>query len=171
MKTLFASQQCWVSTPITCSSCLATLTLYYHAGSFVALYKFILNALPIYLPQPQLKASTHTRERSLFRQSLKRKAVNSSELPPDDTALDEIELGPPALERGRAARQARLSASAQAHQVWVRKKTRWWYSAFAGSVAGAVAIMFEKRTRRVGIAQQMFVRCVVWRIDKEFKLN
>jgi len=58
----------------------------------------------------------------------------------------------------RASRQARLSTSAQAHQVWVRKRTRRWYSVFAGAVAGAVAIMFEKRERRVGIAQQMFVR-------------
>lgn len=55
-------------------------------------------------------------------------------------------------------RQARLSMSAQAHQVWVRKQTRRWYSVVAGAVAGAVAVSCEKKTRRVAIAQQMFVR-------------
>ncbi|KAI0711032.1 hypothetical protein C8T65DRAFT_647898 [Cerioporus squamosus] len=126
-------------------------------GSFVALYKFILNALPIVLPQPQTKPLTYGRQRSLFRQSLRRKAGSTTDSPFDDeAALEEIEAALP--ERGRSPRRARLSATAQAHQVWVRKKTRWWYSAFAGSLAGAIAIMFEKRSRRVGIAQQMFVR-------------
>ncbi|KAI1795063.1 hypothetical protein LXA43DRAFT_939525 [Ganoderma leucocontextum] len=122
-------------------------------GSFVALYKLILNALPLVIPQPQPKESTTEVERSLFRQSLKRKAGDSAN---GDSALEEVELGIP--ERARSPRRARLSVNAQAHQVWVRKRTRWWYSAFAGALAGAIAIMFEKRSRRVGIAQQMFVR-------------
>ena len=125
-------------------------------GSFVALYKFILNALPLILPQPEPKESTSQIERSLFRQSLKRKEDDSAN---DDSEMEEIELGIP--ERTRSPRRARLSVNAQAHQVWVRKRTRRWYSAFAGSLAGAIAIMFEKRSRRVGIAQQMFVRYVV----------
>ncbi|RDX55387.1 hypothetical protein OH76DRAFT_1396775 [Lentinus brumalis] len=127
-------------------------------GSFVALYKFILNALPIVLPQPLSKPTTHARQRSLFRQSLRRKAGNAPDSPLDDEdiTLEEVELALP--DRGRSPRRARLSVTAQAHQVWVRKKTRRWYSAFAGSLAGAIAIMFEKRSRRVGIAQQMFVR-------------
>ncbi|TBU28745.1 hypothetical protein BD311DRAFT_757898 [Dichomitus squalens] len=124
-------------------------------GSFVALYKLILNALPIFLPQPQPQPSTTETERSLFRQSLTRKAERTADLTYDDSTYEEVELG--VLEQPRS-RRARLSASAQAHQVWVRKRTRWWYSAFAGAAAGAIAIMFEKRSRRVGIAQQMFVR-------------
>jgi hypothetical protein len=40
----------------------------------------------------------------------------------------------------------------------VRKKTRRWHSVLAGAVAGAVAISFEKRSRQVVIAQQLFVR-------------
>ncbi|KAM5542337.1 hypothetical protein V8D89_003796 [Ganoderma adspersum] len=122
-------------------------------GSFVALYKFILNALPLILPQPEPKESTSQIERSLFRQSLKRKDDDPAN---DDSELEEVELGIP--ERARSPRRARLSVNAQAHQVWVRKRTRRWYSAFAGSLAGAIAIMFETRSRRVGIAQQMFVR-------------
>ena len=125
----------------------------------MALYKFILNALPIVLPQPQNKPVTHGRQRSLFRESMRRKTGKAIDSPFDeDVALEEIELA--VSERGRSPRRARLSVSAQAHQVWVRKKTRWWYSAFAGFIAGAIAIMFEKRNRRVGIAQQMFVRYV-----------
>ena len=124
----------------------------------MALYKFILNALPILLPQPRPSVSTTEIERSLFRQSLKRRAGKAAETPHEDSTLEEIELGVPDQSRSR---RARLSASAQAHQVWVRKRTRWWYSAFAGSVAGAIAILFEKRSRRVGIAQQMFVRYVM----------
>ena len=133
-------------------------TLLSYAGSFVALYKFILNSLPLILPQPEPKESTSQTEHSLFRQSLKRKA---NEPPNGDSAFEEIELGIP--ERARSPRRARLSVNAQAHQVWVRKRTRWWYSAFAGSLAGAIAILFEKRSRRVGIAQQMFVRYVILR--------
>ena len=58
------------------------------------------------------------------------------------------------------SRHARLSMSAQAHQVWIRKKTRRWYSVLAGALAGGLAILCEKKGRRTGIAQQMFVRCV-----------
>ena len=57
-------------------------------------------------------------------------------------------------------RQPRLSLSAQAHQQWVRKKTRRWHAVVAGAIAGGVAIMFEKRSRRLIIAQQLFVRSV-----------
>nr|VWP01858.1 N/A [Ganoderma boninense] len=117
-------------------------------GSFVALYKFILNALPLVLPQPEPKESTSQIERSLFQQSLKRNADDSA----NEDELEEVELGIP--ERTRLPRQARLSVNAQAHQIWIRKRTRWWYSAFAGSLAGALAILFEKRSRRVGIAQR-----------------
>ncbi|OBZ70095.1 hypothetical protein A0H81_09796 [Grifola frondosa] len=115
-------------------------------GSFVAIYKFILNALPILLPEPVPKTITHARSRSLFRASL---------------PLDNTERTAPGIpERGRTPHhvRARLSISAQAHQVWVRKRTRRWYSVLAGALAGGIAITFETRNRRVGIAQQMFVR-------------
>lgn len=59
----------------------------------------------------------------------------------------------------RGSRHARLSMSAQAHQVWVWRRTRQWHAILAGALAGAIAIMFEKRGRRVAIAQQLFVRC------------
>lgn len=64
------------------------------------------------------------------------------------------------LEIPLSQRQPRLSLSAQAHQQWVRKKAHRWHAVVAGAIAGGVAIMFEKRSRRLIIAQQLFVRSV-----------
>jgi hypothetical protein len=75
----------------------------------------------------------------------------STSTPNTPSGIEEVPL---------AQRKGRLSLTAQAHQVWVRKKTRRWQSVCAGSIAGAVAIMFEKKQNRMGIAQQLFVRCV-----------
>ena len=55
-------------------------------------------------------------------------------------------------------RRGRLSFRAQAHEVWVDKQTRRWYAILAGAVAGGAGIMFEKRSRRIVIGQQLFVR-------------
>ncbi|KAI9569230.1 hypothetical protein HD554DRAFT_592086 [Boletus coccyginus] len=105
-------------------------------GSFVALYKGILNALPIVLP-----------------------VIPSS---PPPSPFEEDEEGESAavtpLEITLSERQPRLSLSAQAHQHWVLKKTRRWHAVVAGAIAGGVAIMFEKHSRRLIIAQQLFVR-------------
>ncbi|KAG1859359.1 hypothetical protein DFJ58DRAFT_658336 [Suillus subalutaceus] len=105
-------------------------------GSFVTIYKATLNALPILIP------------------------VNERASPPSpfEDEDEDIEAPPTPFEVPLSARQPRLSLSAQAHQVWVRKKTRRWHSMFAGALAGGLAVMFEKRSRRVVIAQQLFVR-------------
>jgi hypothetical protein len=106
------------------------------AGSFVTIYKATLNALPILLP-----VNEHANLPSPF-----------------DDEEEGIEALPTLSKVPLSARQPRLSLSAQAHQVWVRKKTRRWHSMFAGALAGGLAVMFEKRSRRVVIAQQLFVR-------------
>jgi hypothetical protein len=105
-------------------------------GSFVSIYKATLNALPILLP------------------------INQSASPPSPFEDDDedIEVPPTPFEAPLSARQPRLSLSAQAHQMWVRKKTRRWHAMLAGALAGGLAVMFEKRSRRVVIAQQLFVR-------------
>ncbi|KAF9000326.1 hypothetical protein BDQ17DRAFT_1360047 [Cyathus striatus] len=54
--------------------------------------------------------------------------------------------------------KGRLSARAQAQLLLVRKKTRRWHATLAGAIAGGLAIMWEKRSRRGIISQQMFVR-------------
>ncbi|CAL1717475.1 unnamed protein product [Somion occarium] len=124
-------------------------------GSFVALYKFILNALPIVLPPPNSTTITHAHLRSQFRAQLS-DAETASPFDDNDDDLDDVRL--PVNAQFLSERQARLSSSAQAHQVWVRKRTRRWYSVFAGAMAGGISILFEKRSNRLGIAQQMFVR-------------
>lgn len=54
-----------------------------------------------------------------------------------------------------------LSRSTQAaFSLWREKgyEYRRWHATVAGAVAGAMAILFEKKARRLGIAQQLFVR-------------
>jgi hypothetical protein len=51
-----------------------------------------------------------------------------------------------------------LALSERTQQLLVRKKTRRWHAVVAGSIAGALAVLFEKRGRRITIGQQMFVR-------------
>ncbi|KAI6101681.1 hypothetical protein EDD17DRAFT_1774430 [Pisolithus thermaeus] len=100
-------------------------------GSFVALYKFTLNALPVLLPQP-------------------------SEPPPSPFEESEDENEP--VTPNPVKRRVRFSLSAHAQEVWVRKRTHRWHAALAGALAGSLAVMFEKRSRRIAIAQQLFVR-------------
>lgn len=121
----------------------------------MGLYKLILNALPVLLPRPSSHGADDTPN---FRASLRASAPKNLSVPedpflegssPDDTNM---------LTVPRPPRQARLSTNAQAHQQWVRKKTRRWYSILAGAIAGAAAVGFEKEGRRTTIAQQLFVR-------------
>ncbi|KAJ6525852.1 hypothetical protein B0H10DRAFT_322545 [Mycena sp. CBHHK59/15] len=116
-------------------------------GTFAALYKFLINALPILIP------------------AIKPRPRNFSSAFEDDDE-EEVELprhvsypnsspSTPGLHRRRSAR---LSLSAHAQMVLVRKRTRRWHSGLAGAIAGSLAILWEKRSRRVVIAQQMFVR-------------
>lgn len=115
-------------------------------ATFASMYKFLLNALPILIPalNPS-KPSRHVIPDSPF----------------DD---DNLEAGPTALhptsmlEVPVARRTARLSLSAQAQLIFLRKRTRRWHAALAGALASGMAIMWEKRSRRGIIAQQLFVR-------------
>ncbi|KAJ7640754.1 hypothetical protein DFH06DRAFT_621402 [Mycena polygramma] len=106
-------------------------------GTFAALYKFLINALPILLPT--VRPST---------QDL------SSPFPEDDEESLHSGIATPGLQR----RAPRLSLSAHAQMVLVRKRTSRWHSALAGAISGSLAILWEKRSRRVVIAQQVFVR-------------
>ncbi|CAK5264658.1 unnamed protein product [Mycena citricolor] len=109
-------------------------------GTFAGLYKFLLNALPILLP------AIKPREPSAFGDD-------------DEEEDEEIELPAPGSAAPRhRQRSARLSASAHAQMVLVRKRTRRWHAALAGAISASLAILWEKRGRRVIIAQQLFVR-------------
>ncbi|KAJ7168305.1 hypothetical protein C8R43DRAFT_1158470 [Mycena crocata] len=117
-------------------------------GTFAALYKFLINALPILIP------------------AIKPRPRELSSAFDDDDDEEEMELprvvsypaSGPATPHLHRRRSARLSLSAHAHMALVRKRTRRWHSALAGAVAGSLAILWEKRNRRGVIAQQMFVR-------------
>ncbi len=128
----------------------------------MALYRIILNSLPIIFP-----ANLTLREnvRNLFA------SLFSTQDEQDDFVLDDSpvsSLAPSPLPRPSLQlhispgdrHEARLSSSAQVHQIWVRRKTRRWHSVLAGAIAGVIAISFEKRSRRDVIAQQLFVRYV-----------
>ncbi|KAJ6495387.1 hypothetical protein C8R45DRAFT_987179 [Mycena sanguinolenta] len=105
-------------------------------GTFAALYKFLINALPIMFPPVRPPVFDNTDEIS-----------NSS----SDSGITT-----PGLKRRRRA--PRLSLSAHAQMILVRKPTRRWMSALAGAISGGLAILWEKRSRRAVIAQQVFVR-------------
>ncbi|TCD63219.1 hypothetical protein EIP91_005831 [Steccherinum ochraceum] len=119
-------------------------------GSFVGLYKLILNMLPILLPGPE---GSDTQLTSQFRARMRSQQRDANTF----TAIEEEETDD-TLSVPRDKRRARLSTSAQAHQDWLHKKTRRWYSIVAGAIAGGIAIRCESADRRMGIAQQLFVR-------------
>lgn len=128
----------------------------------MALYRIILNALPLLFPANlPLRTNLQNLFASLF------VAEDGSDSPfVDDSPSSSSETSPqqvpyPLHVSPGDRREARLSSSAQVHQSWVRKKTRRWHSVLAGAVAGAVAISFEKRSRQTVIAQQLFVRYVL----------
>ena len=134
-------------------------------GSFVALYRVILNALPVLFPA---NLTLRDNFRNLYA-GLFSTQDEQDEQDNDDFVLDNSPPSSPAPSPPRRAllhisprdrREARLSSSAQVHQNWVRRKTRRWHAVLAGAIAGVIAISFEKRSRRNVIAQQLFVRFV-----------
>ncbi|KAF8626730.1 hypothetical protein AX17_006496 [Amanita inopinata Kibby_2008] len=111
-------------------------------GTFTSLYKFLINALPILIP-----------------------AINPRRMEESSRYNRDSQPGGPSLEDPTSTldvalpkRKARLSLSAHAQLVFLRKRTRRWHAALAGGVAGGLAIIWEKRNRRTTIAQQLFVR-------------
>ncbi|GJJ06876.1 hypothetical protein Clacol_001072 [Clathrus columnatus] len=157
-------------------------------GTFVFLYKYILNALPILLP-PSTTDSSNNFDPSRWRNQFDgQKYAETIDEENDEFEVEETEEGETEAESdsllvpttGRLARLTplrplntkpeekgpilptenvgrRLSIQAQAHQEWVRKRTKRWHAVFAGSIA-SLGLLFEKKGRRVAIAQQLFVR-------------
>ncbi|KAJ4484844.1 hypothetical protein C8J55DRAFT_30316 [Lentinula edodes] len=122
-------------------------------GSFVSIYKFLLNALPFLIPSIRAPSDEYP---SAFddddeTQTLPTTVFDITVPPsPDDTKT-------PIMSTQRR-RMERFSLSTQAQRILIRKKTRRWHSALAGAVAGGLGVLWETRGRRVTIAQQLFVR-------------
>lgn len=132
-------QPCWVCIFST-SKCYCSFPSYNSPGTFTSLYKFLINALPIIIP-----------------------AIRPRHGKTDSAIAEEDEIDIEAqttLEVPLEKRKGRLSLTRSAQLVLVRKQTRRWHAALAGAVAGGLAIMWETRSRRGVIAQQLFVRSV-----------
>ncbi|KAJ7670442.1 hypothetical protein B0H17DRAFT_1162151 [Mycena rosella] len=113
-------------------------------GTFTALYKLLINALPILIPAMNLRPRVLS---STFKD-------NEEDFPRPVSYPNSGPVTP--LHQRR--RSARLSLSAHAQMVLIRKRTRRWHAALAGPISGCLAILWEKHNRRGVIAQQMFVR-------------
>jgi len=133
------------------------LSTFVQTGSFVALYRVLLNALPLFF---HVNAPLCLNLRSLTKQSESLAMSGPSQV--NGSATCDSELDPPRdnILVDSEKRTARLSSAAKAHQTWLRKRSARWHSIVAGAVAGGVAISFERFSRRKVIAQQLFVRRV-----------
>ncbi len=141
-------------------------------GSFVALYRIILNALPVLFPaNVPLRKNLHNLFARLFTTEDENDSPIIIESPSSSSEASPQSLPYPLHISPGDRREARLSSSAQIHQSWMRKKTRRWHSVLAGAVAGAVAVAFEKRSRQTVIAQQLFVRYVLLTSSKSRGLH
>jgi hypothetical protein len=150
--TLSASAQCLVR---PCPRLIVSMMGYIHTcivlpGSFVAIYRILLNAFPLLFPANDASL------RRLVGNPLSPWLLDGSDSPQPTENPDPLPDKPPI-----ESRQARLSSAAQAHQTWLRQKSTRWHSIVAGAVAGGVAISFERLSRRKIIAQQLFVRRVI----------
>ena len=127
----------------------------------MALYRVILNALPVLFPA---NLTLRDNLRNLFASLFSTQDEQDDDFVPDNSPHSSPAPSPPRRPQlnisPRDRREARLSSSAQVHQIWVRRKTRRWHAVLAGAIAGVIAISFEKRSRRNVIAQQLFVRFV-----------
>lgn len=126
----------------------------------MALYRVILNAFPLLFPaNVPLRESLLNLFSALFSTRDEHDDFGLDDSPTSSSTPSPLRVQPLPLHISPGERrEARLSSSAQAHQSWVRRKTRRWHSILAGAVAGFVAVSFEKRSRQNVIAQQLFVR-------------
>ncbi|KAH8827303.1 hypothetical protein DL96DRAFT_1498861 [Flagelloscypha sp. PMI_526] len=127
-------------------------------GTFVSVYKFLINALPILVPainlaEPPTSAISESDDED-EPISMETRPGRSKTLPPvlPSTYLDVT------TKTSERSRDGRLSLSATAQLGIIRKQTRRWHSVLAGFLSGALGIAWEKRARRTIIGQQMFVR-------------
>jgi len=128
-------------------------------GSFVALYRILLNAFPLLFPaNVPLRLNLRALAKRLLSPSQFRDSAISDSDTSHSTAALESQVDPSPDNSPVTMKNARLSSAARAHQTWLREKSARWHSIIAGAVAGGVAISFENLSRQNVIAQQLFVR-------------
>lgn len=130
-------------------------------ASFVGIYKFLLNLFPI-----MFSVSSQPRK-SIFSMPLSPgglDVMDVQDLASGLTVPSIVDYTPSPVEDNLTVILAddippgHLSRAAEAHLEWVRRKTQRWQAVVAGGIAGGVAIMFEQKDRRPGIASQLLVR-------------
>jgi len=132
-------------------------------GTFVALYKFLLNSLPLIPPHLLLPIMRSRPQRRLA--LVPTQAVTPASPGSPDGFSESMLLMKSSkveLETGRIRVRdgvvAVVDDETNEHEtVFIRGKTERWHALVAGGVAG-LAVAFEKKGRRVTIAQQLFVR-------------
>ncbi|KAE9408221.1 hypothetical protein BT96DRAFT_27185 [Gymnopus androsaceus JB14] len=126
-------------------------------GSFVSIYKFLLNALPFIIPS--IRASQREYPSAFDEEDDEEEAKDSLPETVFDVSIPPTPVNPsnPVMSHQRR-RTERFSLSTQAQRILIRKKTKRWHAALAGAIAGGLGVLWETRGRRVTIAQQMFVR-------------
>lgn len=140
-------------------------------GTFVTLYKLILNSLPLFtfpipdfspplLPWGAQTPATPPGYESDPNWSLMTPTSDKRQVKFDlGSAVDGQDKQPVvAVVDDPSSVKTKLSKQAKAHEMWIRKKGRRWHAALAGTIAGGLAVLWERQDRRLGIAQQMFVR-------------
>ncbi|PVF95509.1 hypothetical protein CPB86DRAFT_711129 [Serendipita vermifera] len=136
-------------------------------GTFVTLYKLLLNTLPLFsshlsdFSPPLLPWGAQTPVTPAGYDSDPNWSLltpNNEKGPIKFNLGDEIENRSEERQIDPSKVKTKLSKQAKAHEIWIRKKGRRWHAALAGTIAGGLAVLWEKRERRLGIAQQMFVR-------------
>jgi hypothetical protein len=142
-------QPCWVCVILLPNSRSLASRTSTPPGTFTAIYKFMINSLPFLFPDDF---------NPLTRPSLLRRDLYDLEL--QSALVSSEDRTSTILEVPMNQRRARLSLTAHAHHILIRKRTRRWHAALAGAVSGGVAVLFEIRSRRIVIGQQMFVRFV-----------
>ncbi|KAF7331614.1 hypothetical protein MKEN_00041000 [Mycena kentingensis (nom. inval.)] len=108
-------------------------------GTFAAMYKLLINALPLVFPARDLQLS-----RLIGAQALPHPVYEAG-------SVDEIT-------RRSSAEMLSVASPSAEQPGMLATSARTWHAALAGTVAGGLSILWEKRSRRIVLAQQLFVR-------------
>lgn len=140
-------------------------------GSFTFIYKFLINALPLVPIPDQLAILRSSRQRAQRQRErdLESGGAFDVDSPPSGASGSGSGMQTPlmmsskhaekrAQEIMRKRRGSHLSMSSEV--VYSRLSGARWHAAFAGAVAG-LSVLFEKKSRRITVAQQLFVRYVL----------
>ncbi|KAG9012625.1 hypothetical protein FRB90_006568 [Tulasnella sp. 427] len=142
-------------------------------GIFTALYKFILNSLPILIrrwthlrrtgfntpPDSSRRGDLEANEEDSPLEMKSRKSRITSQLGKLASSL--LDSAIPSPSAPPPQEPPHLSSSTQASLKLAREKGykfEAWHAALAGSVAAGIAILFERPKSRTAVGQQMFVR-------------